>query len=100
MDILYNKIQQMKKRPGMYIGKPSLSLLQAYLNGYVAYHNEVNVEQNYFFLPQFQEYIQKRFKIESTHSWAEIITFYSSSDDAAFDSFYQLLDDFVSENQN
>ncbi|OMF02653.1 hypothetical protein BK127_37060 [Paenibacillus sp. FSL H7-0331] len=81
----------------MYLGRPSVFLLQAYMNGYVDYYNEVNEEQNYFFLPQFQEYIQKRFKIESTHSWAQIISFYSSSDEEAFNAFYRLLDEFIEE---
>lgn len=93
MDILYKKIQQIKQKPGMYIGKPSLHLLQAYLNDYVAYHNETN-DPNYFFMPEFQEYIQRRFNITTTHSWANIITFYSNNDDDAFNRFYQLLEEF------
>ncbi|MEK8130471.1 hypothetical protein WMW72_21415 [Paenibacillus filicis] len=98
MDILYKKIQEVKQRPGMYIGKKSLHLLQAYLNGYIAYHNEVNKEPNYFFLSEFQGYIQRRYNINTTHSWAELITFFSSNDNDAFDRFYELLDDFFAEN--
>ncbi|WP_139996541.1 hypothetical protein [Paenibacillus paridis] len=94
MDILYKKIQQMRQRPGMYIGKKSLLLLHAYLNGYIAYHNEINKEPNCFFLAEFQEYIQRRFNLYTTHSWADIIISFSLNDEEAFDRFYQLLDDF------
>jgi len=100
MDILYKKIQQMKQRPGMYIGKKSLHLLQAYLNGYIAYHNEVNDKPNYFFLPEFQEYVQQRYNIHTTHSWASLITFFSCNDNDAFDKFYELLDDFFARNMD
>ncbi|MCD1258185.1 hypothetical protein B5M42_004945 [Paenibacillus athensensis] len=98
MDILYKKIQQMKQRPAMYMGRKSLHLLQAYLNGYIAYHNEVHDEPNYFFLPELQEYVQQRYNLHTTHSWASLITFFSGSDEDAVDIFYKLLDEFFSEN--
>ncbi|MNG06647.1 hypothetical protein D3C84_899030 [compost metagenome] len=98
MDILYNKLQQIKQKPALYLGKKSLPLLQAYLNGYVAHHNDTSGEENYFFLPELRDYISDHYNINTTHSWSDLITFFSTNDNDAFDKFYELLDDFFAEN--
>ncbi|MCD1258180.1 hypothetical protein B5M42_004915 [Paenibacillus athensensis] len=98
MNILYNKLQQIKQKPALYLGKKSLPLLQAYLNGYVAYHNDTNNEEDYFFLPELRDYIIQHYNIDTSHGWPELITFFSSNDNEAFDKFYELLDDFFSKN--
>lgn len=98
MDKLYNLVQKIGHRPEIHLGKKSLYLLQSFLHGYIEYHNEITGESNYFFLPEFQEYVQKRLNFNTTHSWASIITFYSGSDEDAFEYFYKLIDEFFSEN--
>jgi hypothetical protein len=98
MDILRNKIQTIKQRPGLYLGKKSLHLLQAYLNGYLDYYNETN-EPNYFFLPEFREYIQQRYNINTPSlNWTDIIILHAESEADAFDKFFQLLDEFFADN--
>ncbi|MFD0675196.1 hypothetical protein [Cohnella sp. GCM10027633] len=101
MDILYKKLQQIKQKPALYIGKKSLPLLRAFLDGYIEYHNETNEpnEPNNFFISEFNEYLQRRFNVSRSHGWVEIIIFFSINEDAAFDAFFLLLDDFFSETQ-
>ncbi|WP_130605425.1 hypothetical protein [Cohnella abietis] len=100
MDKVYNLVQNIRHLPEIHLGKKSLHLLQAFLHGYIEYHNEITGESNYFFLPEFQKYVEQRFNINTTHSWASLITFYSSSDEDAFNNFYKILDEFFSENAN
>ncbi|MFB9275597.1 hypothetical protein [Cohnella cellulosilytica] len=98
MDKVYNQIQQIRQNPIIHLGKRSLHLLKAYLDGYIEYHNEISDKPDYFFLPKFQEFVQERYNISTTHNWVSLISFYSSSEENAFDNFYKLLDEFFSEN--
>jgi len=93
MDIWYDKIQTIKERPGLYIGKKSLILLHAYMNGYMDRQRELEGQGEGFNF-EFQEYIQKRYNITSSHHWSSIITFFCTTDAEAFDRFYELLDEF------
>ena len=38
--------------------------------------------------------MEKRYPISQCHGWATLILFYYSSDETAFDKFYEFLDDF------
>lgn len=97
LDKLYHLVQKIKKKPEVFLGKKSLHLLRAYLDGYIDYHNEKNNEFNRFFLPKFQDYVEQRYNISKSHSWVSLITFYSNSEEEAFDNFYLILDEFFSE---
>lgn len=101
MDKLYEKIQSMKQRPGLYIRNKNLHLLKAYLDGYIHCYMEIHNEENYFFLPKFQEYIQCKYQINSPTplDWVEIITMNEKNDECAFDRFYELLDEFFAESK-
>lgn len=91
-------LQTIKKRPCLYIGKKSLDRLVTYVSGYMhrAYEAE-GVHQE--FLPGFQDYIAELYGIHSAHHWSSIIQFYCSYEEEAFDKFYELLDDFLKQNQ-
>jgi len=93
MEIWHNKIETIKERPELYIGKKSLVLLKAYMDGYMDRQNEM-IGESIGFDFAFQEFIQNRFTITASHHWADIITFYSITDAGAFDRFYELLDEF------
>jgi len=95
MDILSNKLDCIKKQPGLYIGKKSLILLKAYIDGYIERQNELSNNYDLGFYPGFQEYIQTRFNIKSSHNWADIINFFSTTEEEAFDRFYVLLEGFL-----
>lgn len=50
MDI-FKKLQDIKKRPGMYLGRDSLDLLKAYMDGWISAHQELNcnLDLSFFF---------------------------------------------------
>lgn len=91
MDKTYLLLQEIKKCPPLYLGRSSLELLHAFLNGY-KHHEEVYQSDC---LEGFNEYIQKRYRLRTDHNWASVIRFFSSSDEEAFETFYQDLDAYL-----
>jgi len=96
MDIVIEKLNEIRQRPGMYLGKKSLILLAAYINGYVCRECELNNNFESRF-SDFNEYVKRRFNIESGQDWLKIILFNSSTEEDAVDLFYKLLDEFFIE---
>ncbi len=94
MDI-FKKLQDIKKRPGMYLGRDSLDLLKAYMDGWISAHQELNCNLDLSFFSDFQTYIQDYYKVLSDQNWANIIKFYSVDDREALDLFYVHLEKFI-----
>lgn len=93
MEKIYEILEQMKKRPAMYLGKKSIILLEAFINGYL--DREKEIDNNY--IPSFSyfaNYVKEYYDNQISNSWAKIILFYSADDEEAFDIFYNILDDF------
>ncbi|MCY7383679.1 MAG: hypothetical protein LH628_14065 [Microcoleus sp. CAN_BIN18] len=97
MSGLFEIIEKIKARPGMYIGKPSVSDLFVFLAGYKTARRELGIEpseQENEFYGEFQPWLQKRFKVQSVNSWAKIIMLYSVDEREGFEYFFKLLDEF------
>jgi hypothetical protein len=92
--MLYEQLNQMRERPGMYLGRKSLTLLGAYIAGYVDHQYAIDKNHRSSF-SKFGEYVREYFDIHTDHDWIKIITFYSSTDEDAVDLFYTLLDRFL-----
>lgn len=101
MDNLYDVLQNIKKKPSVYLVRPSIICLQAFLSGY-------NVAQYQLGIPLteadpldgFQEWIQQKFNITSSQSWANIILFFSQDERDALDSFFELWEEFRQSNSH
>jgi len=90
-----------KKCPGLFIGKPSLQRLYAYIGGFV--HSESIHDSYSEYLDGFQEYISEYYALNTDHNWANIIEFFNPIEEEAFDKFYELLDKFyegIEKNEN
>ncbi|MEG3840311.1 hypothetical protein [Microcoleus sp. herbarium14] len=97
MSGLLEIIQKIKARPGMYIGKHSVSDLFVFLAGYKTARRELGIEsseQENEFFGEFQPWLQRRFKVLSVNSWAKIIMLYSVDEREGFEYFFKLLDEF------
>ena len=94
---IYQKLQEIREKPGMYLGRNSLELLKAYMDGYVAGYQEIKNDFDLYFFSEFQIYIQEYYNVLSSHNWANIIRFYSIDDRDALDLFYFHLDEFSKE---
>lgn len=97
MTDIYELIQRIRSRPSMYLGKPYITRFKAFLDGYIGARNDLGfaLNEQEETLNKFQEWIQSRFKITSSHSWAEIILFYSGDVRDALDKFFELFDKFL-----
>ncbi len=101
MTLVYDILQKVKEKPNVYLGRPSIMCLQAFLSGYNVAQYQLGESLN---SPDcfdgFQEWIQKKFKIDSSQSWANIILFYSEDERDALRQFFELFDEFVKGNSS
>jgi hypothetical protein len=103
MSGLFDLLEKIKTRPGMYIGKSSVSDLFVFLAGYKTAKREFGIEpteQENEFYGEFQPWLQKRFQVQSVNSWAKIIMLYSVDEREGFEYFFQLLDEFWRRNES
>lgn len=94
MEIIFELLQEIRKRPNLYLGKASLELLDAFIGGCSFYCYKANGYYPDFF-SGFQKFVQKRYKIQTTQGWWSIIRFFSYTDEEAFNKFFDLLDEFL-----
>jgi hypothetical protein len=97
MTKFYQLLDRIQKKPAMYIGSPSISNLFMFLCGYQHARDlleTTDTEQEKEFA-EFQPWLQKKFAVNTSASWAKIILFYSTDESHAFDSFFDLLEEFI-----
>ena len=94
MDSVKSLINAVRLRPAVYIGKRSISCLKAFITGWYL-RNPDEVEDSEI-LDKFQEWIQNKYHIYS-HSWNEIILFYSQDECDALDTFFKEFETFLEE---
>lgn len=100
MHDLYTLIEKIKKAPSMYLGRDSIICLQAFLSGYSVAKYELGeqpTKQEKDFR-EFPEWVRKKFNVQTSQSWANIILFYSEDESQALDRFFALLDEFINRN--
>ncbi len=89
-------LQQIKKKPGLYIGNPFISNLYMFLNGYQFARRQLNIpisaEEKAF--QQFQPWLQEKFALKTSQSWSQIILFHSTDERDAFERFFGLVEEF------
>lgn len=98
MNELLEILEEIKKRPQLYLGRKSLELLNAFISGFYVcqcrYQNRhLNITE--YYLSGFQTFIEQKYNLDTTHSWSSLIRFFCSSDEEAFDKFYVLLNEYL-----
>lgn len=96
MDDLYILLQEIRKRPGIYLGKPSLERLWAFINGYKSHKSYDPDTDNC--LDGFNDYVYEYYHLHTDHDWSRIIQFFNESEESAFYEFYRLFDAFMKKN--
>ena len=97
MSGLYDVLQKVKTKPGMYIGRPSVSDLFIFIVGYEFARGELDIEPTEWeddFNENFQPWLQKKYHVSTSNSWAKIIMLYCGNEQEGFNAFYRLLDEF------
>ncbi|WP_022821648.1 hypothetical protein [Hymenobacter norwichensis] len=82
-----------KRRPAMYLTRRYISCLKAYLDGWAIMAYQHNIEIDGSCMQEFQDWITDKYRITSSHSWADIILFYSGDECDALDNFFKLFDE-------
>lgn len=97
MTTMLDLIQKIRQMPAM-IGRPWVSNLYAYLNGF-AYARKERKLGDYDFLSAFGDYVHQRYEITSVQSWAQIIGFFSTTEEEEKALFWNLLDEFLAQRE-
>ncbi|HEV3142307.1 MAG TPA: hypothetical protein VGZ47_00315 [Gemmataceae bacterium] len=87
----------LRSRPGMYIGKPSVTRLAFFLRGYDHAMWQMGQAKTDL-LAGFRDWIQKRYN-STKHSWEELILRESSNEEDAFRRFWTLWDEYQKESK-
>ena len=90
---------KIKKKPHLYLeSKKNLSELYYILEGFsIAYIYE-KYERDVGIIPNFDDWIHKKYNNNSTQSWKNILLENSKSEKEAFDLFFEELENFLKEN--
>jgi len=94
---LFQLLDKIQVKPGMYIGGTSVTNLFMFLGGYKTAQHEFGIplaEPEKRFYREFQPWLQRRFGITTSRSWAKILEFHCINQQDAFESFFKLLDEF------
>ncbi|MHC5740737.1 MAG: hypothetical protein ACYTXT_02315, partial [Nostoc sp.] len=100
---IYNEIlSNIKKRPGMFLGRSSITRLDMLLRGYSLARREVGVpptepEREF---EGFQSWVEEKYGINSGQSWAKIILFYSVDEHEALQKFFELFEEYLNRNKS
>lgn len=97
MSKLFEILHKIKSKPGMYIGRASVSDLFHFLVGFKTALRELEVkatEEEMDFYQEFQPWVQKKYHVSTSNSWAKIIMLHCGSEQEGFNAFYRLLYEF------
>lgn len=100
MPDLFELLNQIKTTPGLYLGRPAVTDLFIFLNGYEFARSQFNIEltaQEEQFYDEFQPWLQQKLGVTSVTSWAKLIMLSCHDEKAGFERFFQLLDQFMQE---
>jgi hypothetical protein len=95
---LFETLDKIKANPGLYLGKPSVSDLFMFLNGYEFARSQLNIELTSTeeqFYDEFQPWLQQKMGVTSVTSWAKLIMLTCHDEKTGFDQFFQLLTEFT-----
>ena len=79
---IFELLERIKEKPGMYLGYPSVQSLFMFLNGYDLAREE------------FQPWLQKKLGVRTVTSWAKLIMLSCHDEKTGFERFFELLSEF------
>ncbi|WP_246605425.1 hypothetical protein [Sphaerospermopsis torques-reginae] len=101
MSSVFEVLEKVRTKPGLYIGRPSVSDLFMFLVGYEYARSELgnalSAEDDDFY-GEFQPWLQNKLGVKTVTSWAKIIMLYCQDEKAGFEYFFKLLDEFKQRN--
>jgi hypothetical protein len=98
MSTLFDLLEKIKTKPGLYLGTASITNLRMFLLGYRFARMEAgitNTEVESDFYKNFQPWLQNHLSIRTVNAWDKLILLTCIDEKAAFDYFFQLLNEFL-----
>ncbi|MBA3922774.1 MAG: hypothetical protein H0X31_14190 [Nostocaceae cyanobacterium] len=98
MSTLFDLLEKIKTQPGLYLGTASITNLRMFVSGYCFARRELsisNTEAESDFYKNFQPWLQNRLSIRTVNAWDKLIWLTCIDEKAAFDYFFQLLNEFL-----
>lgn len=97
MNTLFDLLEKIRIKPALYLGSASITNLRMFILGYRFARSElhvVNTEAETDFHKNFQTWLQNHLSIRTVNGWDKIILLTCTDEKAAFEYFFQLLDEF------
>jgi hypothetical protein len=94
---LFEILDKIQAKPGLYIGRPSVSDLFMFLVGYKTARRELGIEptqEEVKFYQEFHQFVEKKYNLCTSNAWAKIIMLYCPDEKQGFERFFQLLEEF------
>ncbi|BAY27716.1 hypothetical protein NIES2100_75410 [Calothrix sp. NIES-2100] len=103
MSKLFEILQKIQTKPGMYLGQASVSDLFHFLVDFKTALRELGIaatKEEMDFYREFQPWLQKKYHLSTSNYWAKIIMLNCANEQEGFNTFYKLLDEFQNRNKN
>ena len=96
---IFDVLEMVRRKPGLYLGGKSIIRLQAFLSGYDSGLGRFHaVLSRYEEFHPFHDWVANRLGFNnSVPGWCNLILKRSSADETAYDQFFVLLDEFKAE---
>jgi hypothetical protein len=97
MSQIFELLEKISKKPGLYLGTASITALRHFLVGYKFARQEMGffpTEAELDFYQEFQPWLQNRFHLQTVNSWDKILLFKFVDEKVAFANFFLLLEEF------
>ena len=96
---IFELLDKIRERPSLYLGTHSINRLISFLGGYYFYKHSCGIsnskQDKVWFM--FQRWIEKKYSVQTSQSWAQIILFFSIDESKSLENFFILLEEFKNE---
>ena len=93
---LFDFLHKVKKKPHLYLeNKKNLSELYYLMEGFSIAYIYIGCERASGIIPNFDEWIHKKYNNKSVCSWKNVLLKKSKSEEKAFDLFFEELEAFL-----
>ena len=89
-------IKQIKPIPELFIIKHSIFSLEVFIDGWYYRDNKEDVKSGILY-SEFYEWLRKRYNIDNTMGWANILYYKFETEEKALDEFFVLFNTFYKE---
>jgi len=100
-DVVYDTLQKIRPMPELYLGWKNLTFLSHFLSGYMVRLYEAQPDYRCC-LDGFSEFVTRKYNYgkDNTGNYARVILENTKNEEAALNTFFELLDEFLESNKS